>query len=240
MAGHPPVSPRRSTASPRWAANPASSSPEKRRSSSASCSTAPWVVSRVSGTAGAQRLASSTWPLAGRASTSAVSQRAPGEPGGSQWASSITRHTAAGARRQTASATAAGPGGSGGATTGSSPVPAPGGEATAAIRSRASISPSASPGARPSQTSSPREARRFSATAWARSVVLPSPGPPANTVTRCSQRPSSARSRRGRVSEPDLGSGGSNRNERGMWLARLSPGPAGWGDRCCHLRLRAR
>src|ERR671918_393728 len=156
------------------------------------------------------------------ASIRAVSQMAPREPGASQWTSSTTRHSAVGARRHTASATVAGAGASSVVPwimpAARSPRPA----LTAAITSRARTTPSASPWSRPIQASSPRGASRFSATAWASSVVLPRPGPPTTDVTRCSQRPSRARSSRGRVSAPGRGSGGSNRNERGMLPATLS------------------
>ena len=78
-------------------ANPASSSSEKRRSSSPSRSSSPCAASRASGIGGGPRLASTRWPLAGRASTRAESHPAPSDPSGTRWASSRTRHTCAGA-----------------------------------------------------------------------------------------------------------------------------------------------
>ena len=228
MAGQPPVSPSRSTARPRRAANPASSVVGEAQVLLGQ------LQHRALGDQPGQR--DGRRPPAGQQHVAVggqgVDQR--GEPAGAGRAGrqpvGVVDDQAHGGRgaaphrvRHRRGTGRVGPGG----RTRPGPLPA---DATAASRSRASMSPSASPGARPSHTSSPRGPRRFSATAWARRVVLPSPGPPTTTVTRCSQRPSSARSRRGRVSEPDLGSGGSNRNERGMWRARLSRLLPGWGD----------
>jgi hypothetical protein len=220
MAGQPPVCSRRATSTPLRSAKPTSSSPEKRRPSSVTRAQAPLAARRVTGMGRAWREASSRCPFWGRASTKPPSQAAPGEPGGSRWTLSRTRHTGRGARAHTASATARGPGAADAVPAGRGtpratwrsvrPVGVP---STAARASWASVSPSASLCWRPSQTSSPRGARRFSAMAWASSVVLPRPAPPITDVTRCSQRASSARRRRGRVMDPRRGSGGSNRNE---------------------------
>ena len=77
MAGQPPLSSSCAASTPRRAANPASSSSEKRRSSSVRRSNEPCAASPASGTAGAHLPASITCALAGRASISSASQRAP-------------------------------------------------------------------------------------------------------------------------------------------------------------------
>ena len=190
-AGHPPRSVSRSRARARSSANAASSSSAKARSASLSRSTRPWADRRASGTGGSCRPLSTTWPLAGRASTSAASSAAPPVPAPISWTSSTTRHTCRGDRRHIASASA---------EPRSAAAMSPGSCRRARSVSRAVASPSArrraspSPELHPSQRSSPRGASRFSSTACASSDDLPNPAPATTTVTGRSHRPCSRRS----------------------------------------------
>ncbi len=111
-AGQPPVRPRTAGSMPCRSANPASSSSENRRSSSPTRSSSPVAASRATRMGSGPRLATTRWPLSGRASTRSESHPAPSDPSGTRWALSRTRHTCSGARRHTASATARGSTGS--------------------------------------------------------------------------------------------------------------------------------